>query len=496
LENEDMKILTATAELTPIAQAGGLGDVAAFLPRELEKMGHNAIIVLPKYRAIDIEKWGFKNTHKTLVVQMGYWNEYALLWEGTLPNSTVKVYLVENNEYFDRAGIYGDPIEFSDNDRRFIFFSKAVFEVCKALGYSPDIIHAHDYHTAFTLAFLKEFYQNDPMFSHTAGVYTIHNLAYQGKFNPDTALLYSGIPLSKFQPYSPYEYYGMVNAMKVGIMMADKITTVSPTYSQEIRWSYFGEGLDGVINSRAADFIGILNGIDYDEWNPESDLHISAHYSIGEFDKKSYNKHKLLLDYGLSDYDDMNLPLISMVTRLTDQKGVDLVIAKLEELLSQHNFRFFLLGSGNYNYENYFRYLSHRFPKNALNYIGYNAALSHQVIAASDFFLMPSRFEPCGLTQMYSLRYGTIPIARQTGGIADSVFEYDYNNQSGNGFTFWQYHPDDMAYAISRALSIYNNQPHWNKIRENAMNHNLSATTTATKYLEVYQWAINSQSNA
>lgn len=484
-----MNIVTATAELTPIAKAGGLGDMAAFLSREWKKLGHNPIIILPKYSSIDTNKWGFRNTLKTIIVQMGYWVEYGLLWEGKLPGSDVPVYLVEHDGYFNRTGIYGDPNEYADNDRRFIFFSKAVFEVCRAIGFSPDVVHAHDFHTAFTMAFLKEFYRIDPLFGKTAGVYTIHNLAYQGKFNPQTALLYSGIPWSMFYPFSDYEYYGMVNAMKIGIMKADKVTTVSPNYSQEIRWSYYGEGMDGVINSRATDFLGILNGIDYDEWNPRTDKSLVLNYDKSNLDGKRENKHQLLRDYGLSDNDDLDMPMISMVTRLAEQKGIDLAVHKMEELLESTHFRLFILASGDYNYEQFLRYLQSRFPKKAIIHIGHDIALSHRIFAASDYFLMPSRFEPCGLTQMFSLRYGTIPIARETGGIADTVKEYNYNDMIGNGFTFWQYNADDMAYAILRALSVYNNIPHWDKIRQNAMDENFSAERTARQYLDVFRRA-------
>jgi len=485
-----MNIVTATAELTPIAKAGGLGDMANFLSREWIKLGHNPIIILPKYGFIDVNKWGFRNTLKTLIVQMGYWTEYGLLWEGKLPGSDVRVYLVEHDGYFNRSGIYGDPNEYADNDRRFIFFSKAVFEVCRAIGFSPDIIHAHDFHTAFTMAFLKEFYRIDPLFKKTAGVYTIHNLAYQGKFNPHTALLYSGIPWEKFYPTSAYEYYGLVNAMKVGIMLADKITTVSPNYAKEVRWSYYGEGMEGVINLRAADFIGILNGIDYTEWNPETDRNIHYNYNKYNLEGKRINKYKLLNDYGLTSNDDLDMPMISMVTRLAEQKGIDLVVNKMEELLDTTYFRLFVLGSGEYNYEQFLRYLQNRFPKRAIIHIGHDIGLSHRIFAASDYFLMPSRFEPCGLTQMFSLRYGTIPIARETGGIADTVKEYNYEEMTGNGFTFWQYNADDMAYAIRRALGIYNNLPHWDKIRQNAMDANYSAERTALQYLDVFRWAL------
>lgn len=484
-----MNIVTASAEVAPLAKTGGLGDMVSFLSKEWIKKGHNPIIILPKYRHIDTYRLGFKNLQKTLIVQMGYWTEFAALWEGKLPGTEVKVYLVENNSYFDREGIYGDPNEYPDNDRRFIFFNKAVFEVCRAIGFKADILHCHDFHTAFSLAFLKEFYNQDPLFQRTAGVFTIHNLAHQGKFNPSSAMLYSGIDWSKFNAYSPYEFYGLTNAMKIGIMFADKVTTVSPNYSKEIRLPYYGEGLDGVLNQKAGDFVGILNGFDLNEWNPETDNILYTNYSSGQFDKKRENKIRLLRDFGLNDGDDLDMPMVSVITRLAEQKGIDLITNKMEEMLTNHNFRFFVLASGDYSYEKYLEYLHNRFPRRVQIYIGYDNNLAHKIYAASDFFLMPSRFEPCGLAQMYSLRYGTIPIVRETGGLADTVQEYNYYNMQGTGFSFWQYNADDMVNAIQRALGIYGNQPHWDAIRRNAMAQNFSSEKTAAEYIQLFYWA-------
>ncbi|OGU60193.1 MAG: hypothetical protein A2X64_03005 [Ignavibacteria bacterium GWF2_33_9] len=485
-----MNIVTATTEVSPIAKTGGLGDMVSFLSKEWVKQGHNAIIVLPKYKHIDTNKLGFQNLKRTLIVQMGYWTEFAGVWEGKLPGTEVKVYLVENNNYFNREGIYGDPNEFSDNDRRFIFFDKAVFEVCRAINFKPDILHAHDFHTGFSMSFLKEFYRQDPLFSKTAGVYTIHNLAHQGKFNPYTSLLYAGIPFNQFTPYSPYEYFGTVNAMKVGISYADKITTVSPNYSHEIMLPYYGEGLDGILKQHSADFMGILNGIDDTEWHPGRDKLIYKNFDKNYLEGKKENKLALLRDFGLNEGDDLDMPLISIITRLAEQKGVDLITDKMEELLSQNNFRFLVLASGDYKYEKYFEYLHHRFPRRVQIHIGYDNNLAHKIYAGSDFFLMPSRFEPCGLAQMFSLKYGTIPIVRETGGLADTVLEYDYHKQIGTGFTFWQYNSEDMAYAVKRALGIFNKQPHWDKIRQNAMEQNFSSEKTAQDYIQAFYWAL------
>ncbi len=485
-----MNILLASAEVNPFAKAGGLADVAAALPREWQKFGQNPIVIMPKYGFIDTNHWGFTPTDLTLIVPMGYWVEYARLWQGTLPDSNVPVYLIEHNEYFDRDGIYGDPDEFGDNDRRFIFFSRAIFEAAKALNFTPDIIHAHDFHTAFALAFLKSHYSNDYRFNKTAGVYTIHNLAYQGWFNPESAMEYSGFGMKEIYPGSWFELNGGVNSMKTGIMFADKITTVSPTYAKEIRWPYYSEGLQEFLNLRGADLIGILNGVYYDEWNPQFDSSIYEKYDQKTLSKKVINKHNYLQSFGLTEDDDLDKPVIGMVSRLAEQKGIDLLMNKLESYLQSGQFRFILVGSGEDNYEHFFRYLSWRYPKDALNYIGYNNAQSHKLIAASDFLMVPSRYEPCGLTQMYAMKYGTIPIVRMTGGLADTVTEYNYDTEEGTGFLFWQYNAEDLSFAIRRALTLYKNKSHWDLIRKNAMQTNFSSGSSALEYLKVFKWAL------
>jgi starch synthase len=486
-----MNILIATAEIAPFAKSGGLADIASYLPIEWEKLGQISIVVLPKYQFIDTNYWGFEPTDIILYVPISHWVEFARLWVGTLPNSKVPVYLVENADYFNRNGIYGEYNEYADNDRRFIFFSRAVMETAKALKFSPDIIHAHDYHTAFTMAFLKSQYRFEPLFSKTAGVYTIHNLAYQGFFDPKRAMDFSTFGMSEFYPGSWFEHNGLVNAMKVGIMFADKITTVSPNYAKEIRLPYYSEGLQDVLNLRGSDLIGILNGALYSEWSPENDNNIFYPYSLNNLDEgKQLNKYEFLKSFGLTPEDNLDLPLIGTVTRLVEQKGIDLLMYQMENYLQNNVLRFALLGSGEQRYEDYFRYLQWKYPKNALVQIGYSNTLSHRIIACSDYIILPSRFEPCGLTQIYALRYGTIPIARLTGGFVDTVEEYNTHTGNGTGFTFFQYNADDMAYAIRRALSIYHIEPHWTTIRKNAMLKNFSAENTALDYLKVFHWAL------
>ncbi len=486
-----MNILLVSAEVAPYAKTGGLADITGSLPVEWKKAGENPIVIMPKYGFINVEKYNIVPLDITLVVPVGYWEEYARLWAGTMPGSEVPIYFIEHNLYFDREGIYGDPHEYGDNDRRFIFFSRAVFSVCEALNFSPDIIQAHDFHAAFSLAFLKSFYRNHPLFSKTAGVYTIHNLAYQGWFNPQRAMEFSGFGLKEFYPGSWFEHKGAVNAMKTGIMFADKITTVSPTYAQEIRWNYYGEGMDDILNLRGADLIGVLNGVYYDEWSPLTDKLIFNNYDADTIQIKSQNKLDFLNSMNITENDKPELPLIGMVTRLTEQKGIDLIVNKLEDYLYNEKFRFVLLGSGDYNYVNFFNYIKWKYPKLALINIGYDNQLAHRIIGCSDFLFVPSRFEPCGLTQMYALSYGTIPIVRMTGGLADTVKEYSTDLMEGTGFTFWQYNAEHFEHSIDRAMTIYHHKTHWDIIRKNAMQKQFSSENSAKEYLQVFEWALH-----
>ena len=486
-----MNILIASAEVTPLAKAGGLADVVGFLPVEWLKFGQRAIVMIPKYRSIDVLHYNFERTGIKLAVPMDYWTEYAELWSGKLPGTNVPVYLIDAPEYFDRPGIYGNPDGYLDNDRRFIFFSRAVFSAAKAINFYPDIIHAHDYHAAFTMPFLKTHYAHDTTFSHAAGVFTIHNLAYQGIIDPVRALKLAGFSQNDFFPGSWLEWHNAVNTMKLGIMFADKITTVSSTYANEIKMTEFGEGLQPELNYRGGDLIGILNGANYNEWNPETDKYLFKKYNLESIADKKVNKYELLKSYGLNESDNFDLPLVCMITRLAEQKGVDILKWKLEQWLAEGKMRFFMLGSGEKEYEDFFRYLNWKYPRHCLTYFGYNNELAHQLNAGADYLLMPSRFEPCGLTQMYALKYGTLPIVHQTGGLADTVREYNPVSGLGEGFSFLHYNADDMAYAVRRALEIYGSEPNWSIARKNAMNVNFSTAQSALEYLKVFNWALH-----
>jgi starch synthase len=485
-----MNILLTAAEVFPFAKTGGLGDVCGSLPKEWEKLGHNCIVVMPKYANIDTFKWNIQPTDIVVAVPMDYWTEYARLWRGTLPGSNVPVYFLENAEYYGRWGIYGNPEGFSDNDRRFIFLCRATFEVANTLNFTPDALLANDWHTAFTMPMLRIRYRFTPRFARTGGVFAIHNAAFQGHMDPYRALPLAGISMNEFYRGSWFESYGIVNAMKVGIMFADKIVTVSPRYAQEIRYTDSGYGMQSVLEARAGDFLGILNGIDENEWNPATDPRIYAQYSRDNLDGKLYNKYRYLSEFGVPESsmkDDM--PLIGMVSRLTDQKGITLVEQSLERILTNYPVRFTLLGSGADRYENFFRYIGAKYGERAIVHIGYSDDLAHKIEASSDMFLMPSLFEPCGLNQMYSLKYGTVPVVRAVGGLADTVSEYNYATGEGNGFLFYDYNASDMGWAIHRAVSAYFDKPNWIRLVKNGMAANNSATRSAQRYIEVFRWA-------
>jgi len=481
-----MTIVLVSAEFAPFAKSGGLADATSSLAKGLADLGHDVYCIMPKHGVIDIDQHQLSPTFLTLNVPMGVHTEYAHLLRYDGDHKSPRYFFIEHDLLFNRPGIYGDESEYFDNDKRFIFFSRAIFEACRALDISPDIIHAHDNHSAFTMPFLKQVYRSEDRFSSTSGVFTIHNLAYQGKYNQYRAMDYSGFGMKEFYKDSWFEHYGTVNSMKIGIMFADKITTVSPTYAKEIRMHYYGETLHDELNERAPDLIGVLNGVDYNIWSPQTDQYIKQNYDNNSLDAKDENRESLLQ---LGNITNSKLPMVGMVTRLTEQKGIDLIMKKLEHFLQSGSLNFAILGSGQPRFVDFLKYLKYKFPDQTIVEIGYNEELAHQIIAGSDYFLIPSRFEPCGLTQMYSLKYGTIPIVRNTGGLSDTVEEYDVQTKTGNGFVFNNYNAEDMAYAIERALSIYKAKTHWNTIRKNSMAADNSYDRSALRYLEVYNWA-------
>ncbi len=455
---EKLKVLLASSEVVPFAKTGGLADVAGSLPVALEELGIDIRVIMPKYASVKVS------------------GDEAALGKG------VKVYFVENDDYFHRKELYGDKFgDYADNLDRFSFFSKGVLERCKREGFSPDIIHCNDWQTALIPVYLNTIYKYDPFFSGTKTLFTIHNMAYQGLFDkeqfPKTGLDWALFSINYF------EFYGKVNLMKAGLIYSNAISTVSPTYAREILTKEFGCGLEGVLKTREGALYGILNGIDYGVWNPASDPKIFKKYSAEGISDKYVNKEMLQKEAALKV--DQDIPLIGMISRLADQKGFDLLAKIIDDLLNLKA-QFILLGTGDNKYHILMTKVAKRHPKNASINLKFDAVLAQKIYAASDLFLIPSRYEPCGLGQMISFKYGTIPVVRETGGLKDSVREFDPKTSEGNGFTFGEYKPDHLFSAIKRGLNVYNNKAVWSGLVKKVMGLDYSWKTSAEEYVKLY----------
>jgi starch synthase len=483
-----MKVAFASSEIVPYAKTGGLADVAGSLPKELEKLGADVKVFMPKFYSIDEHKFNLKYMFSIgeLKIRVAGYSHAVHFFEGKMPNSNVPIYFVDCPKYFHRHKIYTND---HDEDERFILFSKAVVELLQRFGWAPDIIHCNDWQTGLLPMFIRDNYSWDRMFDQTSTIYTIHNIAYQGRFGTET-LSKAEINGDYFYPGGPVEFEGGVNFMKAGIMFADMINTVSETYAKELLTAEYGSGMDPFLNIRSSDLYGILNGVDYTVWNPEVDSHLPFNYSINDLSGKLKNKEYLLKTIHLPF--DENVPLIGVVSRFASQKGLDLIAGIIDNLL-QMNVQFVILGSGEEEYENLFRHVSFNNPLKFWSYIGYNDDLSHLIEAASDMFLMPSKYEPCGLNQIYSLKYGTVPVVRKTGGLADTVQDWNEFNSFGldigNGFSFEEYSTYALQHAVNRALNDFYNKPVWQKIIRNGMIKDYSWSVSAKSYLKLYEKA-------
>jgi len=474
-----MKILIAASEMTPFAKTGGLADVVGSLPKEIKNLGHDVRVVIPCYKEVMAGEY-----LTDLPVPMDGHLETAIIRRAEVKsrNSEIPVYLVDNYRYFYRDRMYGYHDEFD----RFNFFTKASLAMLPYIDFQPDVIHCNDWHTALIPLFLKTKFMEEPFFQKTATIFTIHNLQYQGKF-PREVLRALGLDDSFFTP-EELEYYGEVNFMKAGILYGDVINTVSKKYATEIQTPELGEGLDGLLRKRALDLYGILNGLDYDEFNPSKDERIHVKYDVNSLDKKRENKYRLQKELGLSMGD---VPLVGIITRQTTQKGLDLIAAVIDQIIGL-GVQFVLLGTGDDYYERLFAEVKMRYPQQTSINLGFDAVLAQKIYAGSDIFLMPSRFEPCGLGQLISLRYGTIPVVRRTGGLEDTIKNYDPETGYGNGFDFVEYRPEGLLEALKRAVTLYRTNPKaWNKLVRSAMNMDFSWNRSAIKYLELYEKAIN-----
>ncbi len=487
-----MNILLAAAEINPFAKGGGMADVTSYLCIEWAEMGHDVVAALPCYKSIDLNAYGLRKTDISFEVPMGFGKEKATVYSGTFPNSDARIFLIGHDEFFDEDYVYGDRNEDEDDDRRFLFFDKAIPELCKAINFKPDIINCHDYHTTFILPILKTQYKDEPLFDRTGSVFTIHNLSYQGIYDKYRVMDFTGLKHKEFEVGSWFEHEGKVNFMKTGIMYADRILTVSPTYAEEIKEPYYSEGMQDAINSRLRDITGVLNGVNYRVWNPANDTLISKHYDASSLEIKEELKQEYLKEAGIPE-SKLHLPLISFVSRLTEQKGLDIIENKIAKLLNTNKFILAILGEGQEKYEDLVIEAKNQFPDNMILHLNYNDREAHRLIAASDFLLMPSKYEPCGLTQMYALKYGTIPIVRSTGGLADTITNYTAEKGTGNGISFPHYNRDELEAAVRRAVDLYKSKDHINTIRQNGMAENHSSKRCAKGYIEVFKEVLDNK---
>lgn len=478
-----MNILYISPEIAPFAKTGGLADVASALPQAIRKLGHDIRAVMPRYAtATTPNAWRLPLGPVEIHLHDGV--HRAVIWQDQAGD--VPVYQLQNSEYFNRQGIYGEGgRDYDDNLTRFVFFCRAALQCCRSIGFEPDIIHANDWQTALTPALvgqsMDEGIPKALFFKRPGLVFSIHNISYQGVY-PES--FWPLLTLDRrFYPYD-FEYYGQISLMKGALQLSDAIHTVSRTYAREIQETELGFGLQGVLHHRKDRIFGILNGVDYKHWSPETDDYtFGIHYSPQDLSGKRRIKSRLREQYGLPDIEDA--PLIGLVSRMVAQKGMDLVMECGERMLWQ-NTQLIVLGFGEQRYHDYFQWLAATYPDRARLYIGFNNELAHQIEAACDLFLMPSRFEPCGLNQLYSLKYGTLPIVRRTGGLADTIVDGE------NGFSFDDYSADALLNAVARACGVFRTDPEgWRRMVVHAMNQDYSWKTSARQYLDMYRFAIH-----
>lgn len=483
-----LRVLFVTSECTPLAQTGGLGDVSAALPAALRARGIDVSVVMPLYRSID--RRAAEPTHKTFSVPVGSARVMGRVWRTTL-RGHVPAYLIEQDGYFDREGVYGpDDESFADNLERFVFLSRASLEVAKLLDLQPDVVHANDWPTALLPVLLASQDPSSPL-AGTPSVLTIHNVGYQGVF-PLQAWPVTGLDPAHFHPRG-LEHFGTINLLKGGVYAATKLTTVSPRYAREIQRGAHGCGLDGVIRDRAGDLTGVLNGIDAGAWDPSSDEFLPSHYSADDLLGKATCKAELQREAGLPVRSDV--PVFGVVSRLSWQKGLDVLAATLERVMALEA-QVVLLGTGDHASEELFRQASQRWPDRFHAWITFDQALSHRIEAGSDFFLMPSRYEPCGLNQMYSLRYGTLPLVRAVGGLDDTVDNYDEQSGAGTGFKLYDLNPGSLFDLIGWAVSTWFDRPsHIAQMRARAMRLDHSWDRAAARYAEIYREAARGAGN-
>jgi starch synthase len=478
-----LRVLFATPEAVPFAKTGGLADVAGALPKFLQSLGCELNLVMPYYRTVKKSGIAVRPLGEVIEVPIGDEILGADVYQGQLTEK-VPIYFIGREEFFDREYLYGTSKgDYFDNAERFIFFSRAALALCQYLEFSPDVVHHHEWQTGLIPAYLKSIYQNDPLFSHTATLFTIHNIAYQGLFRKERFAL-TGLPMEMYNPEG-IEFWERVNFMKAGVVYADAINTVSRKYSEEIQTPEYGYGLEGILRKRRKDLYGILNGVDYEDWDPSHDPHLVSPYNLNDLSGKKACKRDLLKEFNLPPSLE-KVPLFGIISRLADQKGFDLLAEILDKLFAL-DVGLVLLGTGDQKYHALFTEVARKYPQKAGIRIAYDDRLAHKIEAGADLFLMPSKYEPCGLNQIYSLKYGTIPVVRATGGLDDTIMGYDPATGRGNGFKFIRYDANEFLNKIKAAISFYFQPEHWERLLRNAMSADFSWQRSAEAYLRLYR---------
>ena len=474
-----MRITFAASECVPFAKTGGLADVVGALPPALAALGHDCTVFLPKYKQTKLAH--AETAIRSLTVPFDDQYRFCSVLDGG-KHSGVQFYFIDYPPFFDRDALYGTPTgDYPDNAERFALYSRAVIEASKVLGV-PDVFHCHDWQSALVPILLRTLYADDPAFRHVPCVTTIHNIGYQGLFPPEVLPLLM-LPWDLFT-MDKLEFYGKVNFLKGALIFSDFITTVSKKYSQEIQSSEYGFGLEGVLRNRAGTVTGILNGVDYEQWSPEKDKLIAKQYSTQDLSGKQICKLDLLKEFGCTA--NANLPVVGIVSRFAAQKGFDL-IAQVADRLVREELVIVALGAGDKEYEDLFRRLNQQFPNKIAVKVAYDNTIAHKIEAGSDMFLMPSRYEPCGLNQIYSLKYGTVPIVRATGGLDDTIEPWDPKTGRGTGFKFTDYTGEALLATVRAALTAFKDQSSWQKLMRNGMGKDFSWGASAKEYVRVFE---------
>ncbi len=482
-EQQRLRICLVSSEIAPLAKTGGLADVSSALATYLHEAGHDVRVLVPRYARIDragldiVPVAGLTD----LSLRVGAQQIDFAIDQTTLPGTDMPLYLLRCAQLYGRDSIYTQD---ADEHVRFIVLSRAALEMCQQMGFAPDIMSCHDWQTALLPLYLQTTYAWDRLFAATQSVLTIHNIGYQGMF-PAYVLDQLGLQGAEHHLHQDDLKDGVVNFLKTGVLYANLITTVSPTYAREILGDDYGMGLNDLLRQRVQSVVGILNGVDYREWDPATDKFLPSNYSPDDMSGKRVCKERLLAEFGL--HNDLDRPLIGIVSRLVHQKGIDLIGEVVPRLLGSHDFSLAVLGNGEHRYEALFEEMQRRFPGRVCYYRGYNNELAHWIEAGSDMFLMPSRYEPSGLNQMYSLKYGTVPIVRETGGLADSVQQIDAASGTGTGIVFRDYNEKGLEWAIDRALTLYRDKALWRRVIANGMAQNFSWQQQGAIYVELFR---------